>query len=150
MTVDEWERLVLRLNANYPGQQVEPPTAVEWFGPLSGFPAAEVWDAIDALRRSSDYLPSLKAILAAVDANWRERSAARRELEARAARAERNGRGGVRMPDETKQAIELLRRSTLMPGNPDRLEPGTARERIEALAEQLAERIDLAEAGRLS
>jgi len=161
MTVDEWERLVLRLNANYPGQQVEPPTSAEWYGPLSSFPASEVWDGIDRHRRdltptgpdsrpAGTWAPTLAGILACVDANWRERSAARRELEARAARAERNGRGGVRMPDETKQAIELLRRSTLMPGNPDRLEPATARARIEALGDQLAERVDREKLGRLA
>lgn len=139
-----------KLNANFPGQQVEAPTAAEWFGPLQGFPASEVWDAIDRVRRESRYLPSLAELLAAVDANWRERSAARREQEAKQARATRNARGGALMPPETKQAIDLLRRSTLMPGNPDRLEPTTARERIEVLAEQLAERVDAEKAGQLT
>jgi len=161
MTVDEWERLVLRLNANYPGQQVEPPTAAEWFGPLSSFPASEVWDGIDRHRRdltptgpdgrpAGHWAPTLAGILACIDANWRERSAARRELEARDRRAARNRQGGVPMPPETREALALLERSKLMPGHPDRLEPTVARERIEALAEQLGERVDAAEAGRLS
>lgn len=150
MTVDEWERIVLRLNANYPGQQVEPPTALEWFGPLSGFPAAEVWDAIDVLRRASDYLPSLKAILAAIDTNWRERSAARRELEASRIRAARNAPHRGTVPPEVEQIRELLERSKRLPGTPDHLDPKVARERIEALADQLNERVDLAKTGQLT
>jgi hypothetical protein len=151
MVLDEWERLVLRLNANYPGQQVEPPTAAEWFGPLANFPAGEVWDAIDRHRRdltpdrdgrpAGHWAPSLAGILAAIDANWRERSAARRELERRQARAERNGRGGVVMPPETREALRLLERSKLVPDHPDHLDAATARERIEALAGQLEERV---------
>ena len=150
MTRQEWTQIAAKLNANYPGQQVEPPTAAEWFGPLQGFPASEVWDAVDRVRRESRFLPSLAELLAALDANWRERSAARRELEAQKVRAARNSRGGALMPDETKQAIELLRRSTLMPGNPDRLDPAVARERIEALADQLTERQDREKAGQLT
>jgi hypothetical protein len=151
---------VARLAANYPGQALPAEAAAEWFEPLSSFPASEVWDAVDRHRRDltegpdgrprGAWRPNLAELLAAVDANWRGRSAVRRELEARAARAERNGHGGVRMPPETHEAIELLRRSMLMPGNPDRLEPGTARQRIEALGDQLGERVDLAEAGRLT
>lgn len=146
---------MVRLNANYPGQQVEPLTAAEWFGPLQGFPAAEVWDAIDRHRRdltpdrdgrpAGHWAPSLAGILACVDANWRERSAARRELEARQ-RRERNGKGGVPAPPEFTEARKLLERTKLMPDHPDRLEVATARARIEALADQL----DLAEVGRLT
>lgn len=149
MTRQEWTQIVAKLNANFPGQQVEPPTAAEWFGPLQDFPASEIWGAVDRVRRESKFLPALSELLAAVDLNWRERSAARRELEVREARAARNSRGGALMPDETKQAIELLRRSTLMPGNPDRLDPASARNRIEALADQLAERVDREQAGEL-
>jgi hypothetical protein len=151
MTVDEWERLVVRLNANYPGQQVEPLTAAEWFGPLEPFPPGEVWDALDRCRRDlrpgqdgrpvGRWAPTLADVLAAVDANWRERSAERRELLAKAARAERNGRGGVPMPPETREALRLLERSKLLPEHPDHLDPATARERIEALAGQLEERV---------
>ena len=143
MIPHEWTQIVARLNANYPGQQVDAETAAEWFGPLQGFPAGEVWDAIDRHRRDltpdrdgrpvGHWAPSLAGILACIDANWRERSAARRELEARDRRAARNRRGGVPMPPETKEALALLERSKLMPSNPDRLEPATARERIEAL-----------------
>lgn len=150
----------MRLNANYPGQQIEPLTAAEWFGPLQGFPAGEVWDAIDRHRRdltpdrdgrpTGHWAPSLAGILACIDANWRERSAARRELEAQRNRAARNSRGGALMPDETRQAIELLRRSTLIPGNPDRLDPATARTRIDALADRLSERVGREQMGQLT
>jgi hypothetical protein len=145
VTVDEWERIVLRLNANFPGQQLEPPTAVEWFGPLSAFPVGEVWDAIDTLRRTSDYLPSLKAILAAIDTNWRERSAARRALEAQEARTARTKLGGVIMPPETRQAIEVLKDSIA-----GRIDKALARKRIDDLADQLAERVDREQMGQLS
>jgi len=151
MTIDEWERLVLRLNANYPGQQVEPLTAAEWFGPLEVFPPGEVWDAIDRHRRdlspgrdgqpAGQWAPSLAGILAAIDVNWRERSAERRQLLVRAARADRNGRGGVPMPPETREALRLLERSKLLPEHPDHLVPATARERIEDLADQLETRV---------
>ena len=148
-----------RLNANYPGQQVDALTATEWYGPLEGFPAAEVWAAIDRHRRdltpgrdgvpTGHWAPSLAGILACLDANWREASAARRELEARAARDERNGRGGVRMPPETKEALEVLEASKTPPGHPGHIPGPVARQRIEALADQLAERVDLAKRGEL-
>ena len=160
MTPNEWERVVLRLNANYPGQQVDTPTATDWYGPLSQFPATEVWDALDRHRRDitpgrdglplGHWAPSLAGILAAIDTNWRERSAARRELEARERRAVRNRQGGAPMPPETKEALRLLERSKLMPGHPDRLEPAVARERSEALGDQLAERVDREKLGRLA
>jgi hypothetical protein len=150
MTIDQWEQLVLRLNANFPGQQVEPLTAIEWFGPLSGFPAPEVWAALDVLRRTSEYLPSLKAILAAVDGNWRAASAERRELENRQVRAARNAAGGVPMPPETKEALQVLKASMSPPGTPDHIPGPLARERIEALAEQLTARVDLEKLGQLT
>lgn len=149
-----------RLAANYPGQALPAETAAEWFGPLASFPASEVWDAVDRHRRDltegrdgrprGAWMPNLAELLAAVDANWRERSATQRELEARDRRAARNRQGGMPMPPETKEALRLLERSKLMPGHPDRLDPATARERIEALAEQLAERVDREKAGQLA
>jgi hypothetical protein len=152
MQPHEWRQLVARIAANYPGQALPAETAAEWYGPLQTFPASEVWDAIDRHRRDLSvngdgrprgaWLPNLAEILAAVDANWRERSAERRQLLAHAARAERNGRGGVAAPAETRQARELLEQSKRLPGSPDYLEPRTARERIDALAEQLANRME--------
>jgi len=166
----EWANLVARLNLNWPGQQIAKPTADEWYGPdlnggkatgpLADFPASEVWDAIDRCRCDvrpgpdgrprGAWLPNLADILAAIDANWRERIAARRELEAKQARARRNSVGGVPAPPETREAIDLLRRSTLLPGNPDRLDPKTARARIDALADQLAERLEREQTGTLA
>jgi len=162
---------VARLNLNWPGQQIAKPTADEWFGldpanpgrgtgPLADFPAVEVWDAIDRCRRDvrpgpdgrprGAWLPNLADILAAIDANWRERSKARHALETQQAKTRRNSVGGTPIPPETKAAIDLLRRSTLLPGNPDRLEPKTARARIDALADQLAERLELERTGQLT
>ena len=95
----ERAQLVARLNLNWPGQQISKPTADEWFGPLQAFPASEVWDAVDRHRRTitpgrdgrpvGHWRPELADLLAAIDANWRERSAERRQLLARAARAAR-------------------------------------------------------------
>jgi hypothetical protein len=159
MQPQEWTHVVARLNANYPGQQIDPLTAAEWFGPLQGFPAGEVWDAIDRHRRNlapgrdglptGHWAPSLAGVLAAIDANWREASAARRELEARARRAERNGRGGVRMPPETKEAVRLLEASMQPPGTRGHMPLAVAKTRILGLAEQLADRDDRAQAGEL-
>lgn len=147
---------MLRLNANYPGQQVEPATALEWYGPLSGFSAQEVWAALERHRQDltkgqdgrprGAWLPSLAEILDGVDVNWREESAARRRLEAS---ARRNAGGGVPMPPETREAIGLLHRSTFAPGVAGRLERSVARQRIEVLADQLAERFDREQEGRL-
>jgi hypothetical protein len=158
MQPHEWRQLVARIAANYPGQALPAETAAEWYGPLQTFPASEVWDAIDRHRRDLSvngdgrprgaWLPNLAEILAAVDANWRERSAERRQLLAHAARAERNGRGGVPMPPETREALRLLERSKLLPEHPDHLDPATARERIEDLADQLEVRVGLREALR--
>jgi hypothetical protein len=160
MELPEWEHLAARINANYPGQQVEPLTAADWFGPLSSFPATEVWDGIDRHRQDitpgrdgqpiGHWAPSLAGILAAIDANWRERAKARHALETQQAKTRRNSVGGTPMPPETKAAIDLLRRSTLLPGNPDRLDPKTARARIDALAGQLSERLELERSGMLT
>lgn len=156
----ERAQLVARLNLNWPGQQITAQTAAEWFGPLAAFPADEVWDAVDRHRRNispgrdglpvGHWRPELADLLAAVDANWRERSAERRELERRAARDGRNGHGGVVMPAETKEALRILEQSKALPGNPNSLSRQLTRIRIEALADQLEERVGLQETGRLT
>ena len=149
-----------RLAANYPGQALPAETATEWFGPLAQFPAAEVWDAVDRHRRDMTegrdgrprgaWMPNLAELLAAVDKNWREQSAARREIEARQARAARNAQGGVPMPPETKEAMRILAAASTPPGHPDHVPGDIARKRIEMLADQLAERVDLAKRGELA
>lgn len=149
-----------KLNANYPGQQIDALTAAEWFGPLSGFPVAEVWQAIDRHRRdltpgrdglpTGHWVPSLAGILACIDANWREASAARRELEAREARAAaRNGKGGATAPPETTEARRILEASKTLPDHPDHVPGPIARQRVDALGDQLAERVDLQKRGEL-
>jgi hypothetical protein len=160
MQPNEWTRLVARINANYPGHQVDALTAAEWFGPLSQFPAGEVWDAIDRHRRdltpgrdglpTGHWAPSLAGILACIDANWRDQAVIRRELEAREARAARNARGGVPMPPETKQALEALRASKSLPGTPGHVKPELARRRIDELADQLVDRVDREQMGQLT
>lgn len=149
-----------RLNLNWPGQQITTETANEWYEALSGFPVREVWDAIDRCRRdltpaadgrpTGRWLPSLAEILAAIDTNWGEAAAMRRELEAREARAARNAAGGVPMPPETKEALRILTASKNPPGHPDHIPGPVARQRIEALADQLAERVDREKAGQLT
>jgi hypothetical protein len=168
----EWARIVARLNVNWPGQQITKLTADEWFGPknqsphsegtgpLASFPAAEVWEAVDRCRQDltpghdgrprGAWLPNLADILAAIDANWRDRAAQRRELEARQARAARNAVGGVPMPPETKEALQVLKASKSPPGTPDHIPGPLARQRIEALAEQLTARVDLEKLGQLT
>jgi hypothetical protein len=160
MAPTEWDRLVLRLNANYPGQQVDPATAIEWYGPLQGFPAGEVWDAIDRHRRTLDpgrdgqplghWAPSLAGILACIDANWSDRAKARHALETQQAKAAHNSRGGRPPPPETTEARQLLERSKRLPGAPDYLERKTARARADALSDQLNERLEREQTGTLT
>jgi hypothetical protein len=162
---------VARLNLNWPGQQITAATADEWFGlnpadpgkgtgPLADFPAAEVWDAIDRCRRDlrpgpdgrprGAWLPNLADILAAIDANWRERAKARRELEARQAKVAHNSRGGNPPPPETTEVRQLLERSKRLPGTPDYLDRKIARPRIDVLAGQLNERLERERMGRIA
>lgn len=119
-----------------------------------------MWDAIDRHRRDlhpgrdgqplGHWAPSLAGILACIDANWRERAKARRELEAKEAKAAHNRRGGNPPPPETTEVRQLLERSKRLPGTPDYLEPKTARARIDVLAGQLAERLEREQAGTLA
>jgi|SRR5215217_5198774 len=172
MNQREWAGVVARLNLNWPGQQIATRTADEWFeakthspmsdgtGPLADFPAAEVWAAVDRCRRDlrpgydgrprGAWLPNLADILAAIDTNWREAAASRRELEAQAARAARNRVGGVPMPPETKDAVRILAASKLPPGHPEHIPGPVARQRIETLYELLEVRIGLKELGQLT
>lgn len=160
MQINEWEHLVDRINVNYPGQQVEPLTAADWFSPLSGFPAGEVWDAIDRHRRDltpgrdglplGHWAPSLAGILACLDANWREAARARREVEAQAVKAERNSRGGRPAPPETKEAMRLLVDAKRLPGAPGHLPLAVAKTRIHRLWEQLNERQERERMGRIA
>jgi hypothetical protein len=146
----EWAQIVARLNLNWPGQQITKLTADDWFPKFEGFPAAEVWEAIDRCRSDitpgpdgrprGAWLPNLADILAAIDANWHEAAAARRELEATAARAARNGKGGATAPPEWTDIRRTLEASKALPESPGHMLPDLARQRIDALVDQLDER----------
>jgi hypothetical protein len=95
-------------------------------------------------------MPNLAELLAAVDANWRERAKARHALETQQAKAAHNSRGGRPPPPETTEARKLLERSKRLPGTPDYLERKTARARSDALASQLNERLEREQSGTLT
>ena len=152
MNQREWTAIVGRHNLNWPGQQITKPTADEWYGPLAGFPATEVWAAIDRHRQDltpgrdglpiGHWAPSLADLLACIDANWREASAARRELEARKARAASNG-GTVQLaPKEWGEIRRVLEASKGVPGEPGHMLPSLARQRIEQQLIELNERVE--------
>ena len=140
-----------RLAANYPGQALPAETATEWFGPLAQFPAAEVWDAVDRHRRDMTegrdgrprgaWMPNLAELLAAVDKNWREQSAARRELETRQAKATRPGVVAIAPPEWT-EIRRIIEASKGLPGEPGHMLGQVARDRIQALIDQHNERVD--------
>jgi hypothetical protein len=160
MAPNEWERLALRHNASYPAQQLDPFTAAEFYEKLSGFPAGEVWDAIDRHRSNitvgrdglpiGRWAPTLADILACIDANWRERAAERRQLLAMAARVERNSRGGTPAPPETKEAIRLLEATKRLPGTPGHMDLAVALIRMAGLSEQLNQRLEREQTGTLA
>jgi len=132
----EWTPIVDRLNANYPGQELRPETAVEWFGVLVSFPEAEVWLAVERVRREREWMPTgVAVILNAIDANHRELQEDRRQALA-AIQARPAARRGVPMPAETRQAIQLL--AARMRGA---LDGPTARRMIDGLADQLEARV---------
>lgn len=132
MAWEQWTEIVARLNASWPDQQIEPPTAREWFDDLRHLDPGDVWLAVRELRKEQRWRPSLAEILAGVKiyrANLAEqvRSQHRRQIDAR---------GGVPMPPETKEAMRILGES--IKGTIDKTE---ARQMIDTLADRLKERI---------
>lgn len=139
----EWTPIVDRLNANYPGQELRPETAVQWFEALGSFPAAEVEAAVERVIWEREWMPTgVAVILNAIDANWDDAKVERHEQAALEARSRRNARGGVTAPPEFKQALRLLERSKLPPYHPDHLDPKEARRLIDGWADQLEARVE--------
>lgn len=134
MAATEWQSIVAKLNASFPGQAIGPETAVEWWAELDGFEAPEVWLAVRRCRREREWMPTLHAIHEAVDANHRD-ELDRRLQAARMLAAAGRRRRGVPMPPETRQAIDLL--SGALEG---RIDGASARQMIEQLADQLQAR----------
>jgi hypothetical protein len=129
VTTDEWERIVLRLNASWPGQQLEPATAVEWYGELFEYPAERVWEAVRRCRREQSFRPSLAELLDAMLANSRDRAARPSDRPAIQARNPNQG-GGPPLASFRLAMRNLLRR---LP--PDAAEPPPGRSRDQQLAE---------------
>src|SRR6266508_2201467 len=136
MTWDEWKQIVARLNLSFPGQQIKPDTAREWFEELRPFPEPDVWLAVRRCRREQTFRPALAQVLDAVDANDRDEREQRRTLAALAARPGSRRRGAP-MPTEAKRAVEIL--EDRLAG---KLEPAQAKAMINQLADQLERRLD--------
>jgi hypothetical protein len=83
MDKPQWAEIVARLNASYPGQQVEPMTAREWYTELAHLPADRVWRAVRRLRRERSFRPSLAELLDACAAEARAEPSAQAALTAR-------------------------------------------------------------------
>jgi hypothetical protein len=131
----EWQAVVAKLNASFPGQAIGAETAAEWFCELADFEAPEVWLAVRRCRREREWMPTLHAIHEAIDANHRD-ELDRRALQARAVAADARRRGGVPMPPETRQAMELLQGAL-----EGRIDGVSAQRMIGQLADQLQARL---------
>lgn len=70
--------IVLWLNASYPDQKIEPPTAKAWFEDLEHEDAGVVGVALRRLRRESKFRPQLASILECCREVRHERLAATR------------------------------------------------------------------------
>jgi hypothetical protein len=139
ITAAEWSLLVDRLNASFPSHQLAPETAAAWFQAVAPFHPAEVAAAVARMAREQ-FVPSLKALLDAIDALDRERRAAAAER-ARLERRERTAadRGRVDVPPETRAAIELLQASPAE--DAEDADTAALRAEIERLADQLERRL---------
>lgn len=123
-----------KLNASWPDQQIEPPTAAEWYDELSHLQAGAIWLAIRKLRAEQRWRPQLAEILVTCKAHRVDMAEQARSQR----RSQTLGRRGVPMPPETRQAMEILK-ETLHPDT-TREQKAEARVMIESLADQLADR----------
>jgi hypothetical protein len=133
MQATEWRDLVAKLNASYPGQEISPETAAEWYLELADRNAGDVWLAIRELRTEQTWRPSLAELLAGVK-TYRARLA---EQAHHQHLRELAGRKGAPMPPETKQAMEILADSVS-----GKVGKSEAKQMIDALADRLVERLE--------
>jgi hypothetical protein len=134
MDKPEWRKIVGKLNASWPDQQISPETAAEWYDELAHLDPGDIWLAIRRLRTEQRWRPLLAEILAACKVQRQEIAEQVRHLE-----LEATGRiRGTPMPPETRQAMEILR-ETLRPET-TREQKAEARQMLDALAAQLARR----------
>src|SRR6266567_3522323 len=140
MAWEQWAEIVARLNASWPDQQIEPPTAREWFDELRHLDAGDIWLAVRELRKEQRWRPALAEILAGVKVYRAELAEQVHHQQLELA----GRRKGAPMPPETKQALEILKDS--ITGKVGKTE---ARQMIDALAAQLEQRLDQEQLMRL-
>ncbi len=136
MQATAWRQIVARLNASFPAQEpIGPETAAEWFEEVRHLDEGDVWLAVRELRKEQTWRPSLAELLAGVRV-YRAALAERAHHQA----LERAGdRKGTPMPPETRQALEILKETTRPDVTADF--KAQARQMIDTLADQLAERV---------
>jgi hypothetical protein len=144
MTPEQWQQVLRHLNASWPTQQVEGLTADQWYRDLGSYPGGEVMAALEAHRTNTtpgrDGLPLGHWAPASADLLAYIREQRRRE----AVTASTSGAmpaSGVPMPPETKEAIEVLKRTKLPPSHNDHLPGANGSFRIEQLAGYLEARL---------
>ncbi len=140
MQATEWRDIVAKLNASYPGQEISPETAAEWYTELTHLNAGDIWLAVRALRKEQRWRPALAEILAGVKVY---RAQLAEEAHSQELRHLAN-RKGTPMPPETRQALEILKDS--ITGKVGKTE---ARQMIDTLATQLETRLDREQLMRL-
>ena len=133
MTFEEWADLVDRLNVGFPRQQIDELTAEVWFDTLRVFSREEMGRALARCLGTVEFI-SCHALAEAVRDERRERSATRSTVLPLPAR-------GVGMPPEAKEAISVLKRSLLLPDDPNHLSGEQARARCDQLAGYLDARL---------
>jgi hypothetical protein len=136
----EWRDIVAKLNASYPGQEISPETAAEWYTELGHLDAGDVWLSVRELRTEMRWRPGLAELLAGVKV-YRAKLAEQAHHQ-RLELARR--RQGVPMPPETKQAMEILNDS--ISGKVDKAQ---AHQMTDALAGQLDARLEREQLMRL-
>jgi hypothetical protein len=87
---------------SFPGQELRPETATEWFDELVSYPAERVWAAVRRCRREQRFRPTLADLLDAIEFVAREQAAARPRIAA-------PDRPGVPPPPEAKRLLAALR-----------------------------------------
>jgi hypothetical protein len=125
--------LVEELNMAYPHQQIDQFTAEVWYRALKDYTLAELSRALERCLREREFI-STYALAEAVKDERRERLATRSTVLPLPAK-------GVGMPPETKEAIEVLKRSLLLPDDPNYLPGPKARQRVDQLGDYLAARL---------